>query len=409
MRILALTVNYWPEETGIGPVTTWRCEYLASRGHDVTVCTTFPYYPQWKVDERYRKGFWQREEHNGVTILRSFAWIPGKLSPAKRILFEMSFLAGNLVRTLSVSKPELLLVISPPLGLAITARMLGRIWRIPFVYDVMDLQPDAAADLGMLRPGAFLRTLYGLERLAYRHADLITTLTEGMRQRIIGKGISPDKVTLFPARSDHELLVLQGDAGAETFRRAHGLEGKFIVAHSGNMGVKQGLDVVLGAAALSRNRPDIVYLLVGDGAARRELQARTAAMGLENVRFMPLLPRGEFLQLLATAGLNLITQQRSVADIVFPSKTVTLMTAGCPILASVNPGSEVARIVKQSGAGLVVAPENSSQLVEEITGLERDRARLTKMSESGRRYAREHWDEFRTLPRMESKLLRVAG
>ena len=108
MRIVVLSINYWPEETGIGPVTTWRCEYLASRGHDVTVCTTFPYYPQWKVDERYRKGFWQREERNGVTILRSFAWIPAKVSSVKRILFEMSFLASNLVRTLSARKPELL-------------------------------------------------------------------------------------------------------------------------------------------------------------------------------------------------------------------------------------------------------------------------------------------------------------
>jgi colanic acid biosynthesis glycosyl transferase WcaI len=409
MRIVVLSINYWPEETGIGPVTTWRCEYLASRGHDVTVCTTFPYYPQWKVDERYRKALWLREKRHGVTILRSCAWIPAKLSPIKRILFESSFLACNLVRTLSAQKPELLLVVSPPLGLAITARVLGRFWRVPFVYDVMDLQPDAAAELGMLRPGVFLRTLYGLERFAYRHADLISTLTEGMRQRIIDKAISPEKVALFPARFDHELLRLQDGTGGESFRRAYKLEGKFIVAHSGNMGIKQGLDVVLGAAALSRNRPDIVYLLVGDGAVRPELQSRAAAMGLENVRFMPLLPREQFLQLLAAADLSLITQRRSVADIVFPSKTVTLMTAGCPILASVNPGSEVARIVQQSSAGLVVAPENSAQLVEAIAGLERDRSSLTEMSESGRRYAHEHWDEFRTLPRMESELLRVAS
>ncbi len=263
MRIMVLSINYWPEETGIGPVTTWRCEYLASRGHDVTVCTTFPYYPQWKVDHRYRHALWREEKHHGVTILRSRAWVPARLNSVKRILFETSFLASNLLRALSARTPELLLVVSPPLGLALTARILGRYWRIPFVYDVMDLQPDAAAELGMLRPGTFLRTLYGLEGLAYRHADLISTLTEGMRQRIIGKAISPHKVTLFPARSDRELLLFQGGAGGEIFRRAHGLEGKFIVAHSGNMGVKQGLDVVLGAAALSRDRTDIVYLLVG--------------------------------------------------------------------------------------------------------------------------------------------------
>jgi len=409
MRIVVLSINYWPEETGIGPVTTWRCEYLASRGHDVTVCTTFPYYPQWRVDGDYRNAFWRQEKRNGVTILRSWAWIPRKVDSVKRILFETSFLASNLVRALSAQKPDILLVVSPPLGLALTARLLSRCWRIPFVYDVMDLQPDAAAELGMLRPGTFLRALYRLERFAYRQADLISTLTEGMRQRIIGKAISPNKVTLFPAPADHELLLLPSGTRGETFRSDHGLEGKFIVVHAGNMGIKQGLGVVLGAAALSRHRTDIVYLLVGDGVARRELKLRAAAMGVENVRFMPLLPRDQFLQLLAAADLSLITQQRSVADIVFPSKTVTLMAAGCPILASVNPGSEVARIVQQSGAGLVIAPEDPSQLVQATADLARDRSRLDEMSECGRRYAHEHWNESLTLPKMEAELLRVGG
>ncbi|HWO32238.1 MAG TPA: hypothetical protein VNO32_25870, partial [Candidatus Acidoferrum sp.] len=94
MRILVLSINYWPEETGIGPLTTWRCEYLASRGHDVTVCTTFPYYPQWRVDDRFRGGLWRREIHQGVTILRSWAWIPAQVSSLKRVLFEASFLAS---------------------------------------------------------------------------------------------------------------------------------------------------------------------------------------------------------------------------------------------------------------------------------------------------------------------------
>jgi len=409
MRIVALSVNYWPEETGIGPVTTWRCEYLASRGHDVTVCTTFPYYPHWRVDDRYRNAFWQKEQRRGVTILRSFAWIPTRVSPLKRILFEASFLACNLARTIYARKPEVLWVVSPPLGLALTARILSWFWRIPFVYDVMDLQPDTAADLGMLRPGVLLRVLYGLERFAYRHADLISTLTEGMRQRIIGKSVSPQKVILFPACSGRDLLLLDRGAGGDTFRRDHGLEGKFVVAHSGNMGIKQGLDVVLRAAEMSRAQPDIVYLLVGDGASRRDLESRATAKQLSNIKFLPLLPHEQYLQMLAAADLSLITQQRSVADIVFPSKTVTLMTAGCPILASVNSGSEVARIITQAGAGLVIAPEDPKSLVAAITSLERDSRRLREMSDACRRYARENWDEDRTLPQMESYLMRVAS
>jgi colanic acid biosynthesis glycosyl transferase WcaI len=408
MRILVLSINYWPEETGIGPLTTWRCEYLASRGHDVTVCTTFPYYPQWRVDDRFRGGLWRREIHQGVTILRSWAWIPAQVSSLKRVLFEASFLASNVVRAISVRKPELLLVESPPLGLALTAMLLGRVWRIPFVYDVMDLQPDAAAELGMLRSGTLLGALYWLERLAYKHAGLVSTLTEGMRQRIIAKAIPADKVTLFGARADQDLFHLRRGVDGQDFRRSHGLEGKFIVAHAGNMGVKQGLDVILRAAELSRSRPDIAYLLVGDGSMRRELETRAAAKNLANVKFLPLQPRAQFLQMLAAADVSLITQQRSVADIVFPSKTATLMTAGCPIIASVNPSSEVARILQQSVAGLVVAPEEPTSLVSAIASLEGDSRRLMGMSEAGRCYAREHWDEGRTLPKMESEMLRVA-
>src|SRR5262249_45023971 len=110
MRILVLSVNYWPEETGIGPLATWRCEYLASRGHDVTVCTTLPYYPQWRVSETYKHVLLRRESHNGVNILRSWSWIPRRVTPARRILFEATFLAGNLVAALSAGKPDLLLV-----------------------------------------------------------------------------------------------------------------------------------------------------------------------------------------------------------------------------------------------------------------------------------------------------------
>ncbi|MGA2648136.1 MAG: glycosyltransferase, partial [Candidatus Sulfotelmatobacter sp.] len=179
MRILVLSVNYWPEETGIGPLTTWRCEYLASRGHDVTVCTTLPYYPEWRVSVSYKHALWRRELHNGVRILRSWSWIPKRVTSAKRMVFETTFLMGNLMTALSAGRPDLLLVESPPLGLALTAALLRRLWGIPFVYDVMDLQPDAAADLGMLGDGMLMRSLYWLEKFAYDRATLVSTLTEG--------------------------------------------------------------------------------------------------------------------------------------------------------------------------------------------------------------------------------------
>ncbi len=408
MRILVLSVNYWPEATGIGALCTRRCEYLASRGHDVTVCTTFPYYPQWQVAEEYRNQVWAREIQNGVVVLRSWAWVPKRPNSIKRILFEASFIACNLIRAAYAAKPDLLIAVSPPLGLSVTAGLLSRRWNVPYVYDVMDLQPDAAIDLGMLKPGIATRALYSLERSAYKKAGLISTLTEGMRNRIIAKVVSPDKVTLFPAPADRELFLVQRTAEGKSFRSAHGLTGSFLVVHSGNMGVKQGLDVVLGAAELSRDYPDIVYLLVGDGAMRSQLEAGAKARKLSNVRFLPVQSPQQFTQLLAAADIALITQQRSVANILFPSKTVCLMAAGCPIIASVSSQSEVARVVEQSGAGVVIEPEDPTSLFQAIASL-KEYGELITMSESGRRYARAHWNEDLTFPRMEAELMKVAN
>ena len=141
---------------------------------------------------------------------------------------------------------------------------------------------------------------------------------------------------------------------------------------AGNMGLKQGLDVVLGAAELSRGDEGIDYLLVGDGAAHASLEKRAAARALSNVHFMPLQPHAEFMALLAATDVSLITQQRVVANIVFPSKTLTLMAAGRPVIASVNSESEVARVVRKARAGLVVEPENPSALFDAVKALRND-------------------------------------
>jgi colanic acid biosynthesis glycosyl transferase WcaI len=342
-----------------------------------------------------------------VKIFRSWSWIPKQLTSAKRIAFEATFLMGNLVTALSAGKPDLLLVESPPLGLALTAGFLRRLWGVPFVYDVMDLQPDAAADLGMLGDGMLMRSLYRLEKFAYNQAALVSTLTEGMRRRILEKSIAPDKVRLFAARADSALLQLQRGTGSESFRRMHGLEGKFVVLYTGNMGVKQGVDVILSAAQLYQDRPEILYLFAGDGAVRKDTESRAAALHLANVKFLPVQPQEQLFQMLTAADVCLITQQRTVADIVFPSRTATFMAAGCPVVASVNPGSAVASILERSGAGLVVVPEKPVPLFEAIASLQSDSRKRNEMREAGRRFAQEHWDEKVILPGMESELLRV--
>jgi len=405
MKVLILSINYWPEVTGIGAFTTYRAEHLAASGHEVDVCTTFPYYPEWRVPPPYAGRIALSEERNGVKIFRGYAYIPNPVTALKRVVHEASFITSATIRAIGRKRPDVLLVVSPPLGLTASAILLSRIWRVPYVFDVMDLQPDAAGDLGML-PGWAVRFLYKVEGAAYRNARLVTTLTPSMRKKIVDKGVPAEKVELLEPRMDDSLVDLRPEEGS-MFRQRYGLGEKFLVTHSGNMGMKQGLDVVLDAAALHRGDDSMQFLFVGDGADCERIQRRAAEMRLENVRFLPLLIQEDFRGLLAASGICLVTQQNHVSEIAFPSKIVTYLAAGRPIIASVNRDCEVARVVRESGAGRVVDAEEPEALALALQEMRDEN--LSEYGEKARQYASMRWSSTRVLGHMEQSLLAVAG
>jgi colanic acid biosynthesis glycosyl transferase WcaI len=413
MRVHIIGINYWPEATGIAVFSTGRAEYLADCGHRVTVCTAVPYYPQWRIVDAYRGRGFAREERAGVDIRRCPVYVPGRVTPIRRILHEASFIAAAFLRCLFGPRPDLVVVVSPPLGLAVIAVLLSRLWRVPYVFHVADLQPDTALDLGMVRGGRLARFLYAIERFGYRHAALVSTLTEAMRARIVSKGIDERKVVLFSDWADPALFTLDpmSHAGMDIadLRRELGLGDGFIALHVGNMGVKQGLDVVIDAAERTRAAADVTYVLVGDGAVRPLLEARVRAAKLSNVLIRPLLPRDQFMRLLTAADVCLVTQQRSVADVVFPSKILTLLAAGKPVVASVSAGSEVARVIAASRAGEVVQPEEPEALAVAVDQLRRDPSRRERMGLAGRAYARHHWERWATLQYLGRTIEAVAA
>ena len=302
-------------------------------------------------------------------------------------------------------RPDVLLVVSPPLGLAVPAILLSRLWRVPYVFDVEDFQPDAAADMRML-PSWALNFLYMVEKAAYRHARLVSTLTPKMRKKIIDKGVAEDKVELIEPRMDDSLVNLLPEEG-RAFRQCYDLGEKFLVTHSGNMGLKQGLDVVLDAAALNCDDDSTLFLFVGDGTDCERIQCRAAEMKLKNVRFLPLLSQADFRGLMAASGLCLVTQQQSVAEIVFPSKVVTYLAAGRPIVASVNLDCEVAQVIQESGAGRVVDAENPEALLAAIRELRAED--LGKVGQNARGYASVRWSAARVLGHLERSLTTAAG
>lgn len=404
MRILILSINYWPEVTGIGAFTTYRAEYLAAAGHDVEVCTTFPYYPEWKVPSGYAGKLALSETRNRVRIRRGYAYIPNPATSLKRILHEASFMFSALARAMFCKRPDVMLVVSPPLGLALVAILLSRLWRIPYVFDVEDLQPDSAADLGML-PRPALKMLYALESAAYRYARLVTTLTAAMKERIVSKGVAAEKVELIEPRMDESLSGITACEVA-AFRQRYDLGDKFLVTYSGNVGVKQKLDVVIDAAALNRGDDSVLFLIVGDGADCDRIQRRARELELHNLRFLPLMDQEDFRRLLAASSVCLVTQQKSASDIAFPSKIVTYLAAGCPVIASVDPENEVACIARESGAGRVAMAEDPEALLNAVRELRS--ADLKKLGASGRDYACQRWSSERVLGHLERSLAEAA-
>jgi colanic acid biosynthesis glycosyl transferase WcaI len=253
-------------------------------------------------------------------------------------------------------------------------------------------------------PSWALKILYKVERAAYRNAALVTTLTNGMRNRIIGKGVPAEKVELLEARVDDSLFNI-GTKEGSAFRERNGLQNQFLVTHSGNMGVKQGLDVIVDAAQLSRSDRSVHFLFVGDGAVCDRIRQRVAELGLHNVSFLPLLEAEDFRGLLAASDVCLLTQQRSVSEIAFPSKIVTYLAAGRPVIASVNPSCEVAQTVRESGAGRIVPPEDGAALLEAIQ--EFRGADLREYCQNAQEYANRRWSSARVLGHLERSLLSV--
>jgi len=409
MRILVHGINYHPETVGIGQYTTDLCEDLASRGHEVTVVTAVPYYPWWRVVSAYRGRLLVDEERAGVQVLRNWLYVPRRVTTPGRIVHELSFTALSAFRVLARRQFDLLVTVSPPLFLGAVARAYGGLYGVPYVFLVQDLQPDSAADLGMLDRSLLMRAalpfLYALERWIYRGAARTTVLTRGMARMVRAKGIDPYSVVVAPNWVDGgRLRPVDGSA----FRERHGLGHRFVVLHAGNMGVKQGLENVLDAADRLRGEEEILFLLVGEGACREALLEEARARDLPNVRFLLLQPSEEVAAMHSAADVCLMSHRPEVLDIAMPCKVMGILACGRPLLATTHPDTQVGRVVEEGGVGLVVPPGDPDALAGAVLEAREDPERRRRWGRAARSYALEHWEKQRVLDAFERVLCEAA-
>lgn len=405
MKILVLGINYYPELTGISVYTSDMCEYLAAAGHEVEVVTGFPYYPQWEVFPGYRGKVYASEEVNGVTIRRCYVYTTKKLSSLKRIIHEASFIVSSFFRSLFVQRPDILLVVSPPLGLGLSGYVLSRLKRVPLIFHVQDLQPDAAVGLGMLKKGKLTRFLYAVEKFIYKKARMVTTISKSMREKTLAKGIAPEKVELLPNWATLE--PAQGDDHSASFREEFGLEGKFVFLYSGNVGKKQGLETLIEAFSDIEDS-NAVCLIVGEGANIAALKERAKQAAVANIRFLPLQPKERLLSMLRAADVCLVIQKTVVSDIVFPSKMTNIMAAGCASLVTAEEHTELAQAVIESDSGYVALPENVESLRKKMVYALSDSS-LSERRARAAAYAQKHLAKGVILKEFDALLKRIVN
>lgn len=384
MKILVWGINYSPEVTGIAPYNQAMCDHFLAQGHDVRMLTSFCYYPAWrKLPEDGGKLF-RTDDVDGVPVHRVWHYVPAKVSSLKRILHEGTFVALSALRYLTLPRPDVLVVVSPPLLLGAAAWFVTRFKRAPFVFHVQDLQPDAAAGLGMLKPGPLLRALYWLEKFAYAKAARVTGIMPGMLDAYRAKGVPEEKLFEFPngvTLPDPAAFPPRG-----RFRERHGFRpDDFIALYSGNLGVKQGLDGLVEAGRHLKD-PRVKIVICGGGAQREALTKQVADLGLKNVHMLPLQPESQYHEMLVDADLCLITQQKGSGKYFFPSKLLTTLAFAKPVLTVADWVSELAVAVNTGKFGVNVEPGNAEHLAHELDDLARQPAVLAILAQAGRRY-----------------------
>ncbi|MEO6569820.1 MAG: WcaI family glycosyltransferase, partial [Opitutaceae bacterium] len=360
MKVLLWGINYAPESTGIAPFNRELCEFLVARGHEVSAVTAFPYYPLWQKQAEDRGRLHRAEKMGGVSLYRCWCYVPSRVTTLRRILHELSFCVVSTVRILCLSRADVYIVVSPPLALGLFAWIATMLKSSRFLFHVQDLQPDAAVGLGMLKRGWLVRVLYGLERLAYAKAATVSGISHGMLTAFAEKRVPETRRVMFPNWLRAGSAVHRDASSRATARKRFRVEaGAFLAFYAGNLGKKQSLEILINASRLLSRDVDAelgrkVWLIIaGDGAGRADLERSLRAERNAQVHLLPLLSDADYESLLVAADVALITQAAGSGRFFFPSKLLSVLAAGLPVVAVADESSELAAAVREGGFGNV--------------------------------------------------------
>ena len=398
LRILILGINYWPERTSVSPFTTGLSEHLAAQGHTVRVITAFPYYPEWRTWDSYRGKITQKEIIKGVEVRRVMHFVPWKPSSlVQRLVHDFSFAVAALIAGIGARKWDVIYCSSPPPAVALAAYLLS-IWHsVPFTIKLTDLASEAAIATDILRQdGLTIRAARALEDFVYRKAVAVFCLCDAFIYKLDARGIASSKLHRVPDWADTESI--RPMSADDSFRVANGIApSQFVALHTGNMGKKQDLMNIVRAAETSKRDENLLWVIVGEGEERKMIEKEVAARKLTNLHLLPLQPASSMAQMYAAADILILNQKASVKDAVIPSKLLTYMSSGRPIVAAVSDESEATRQIRKANCGLVVTPEDPNALVDGVRALQSDHQQRMVLGTYGRSYAEANFTKLMVL------------
>jgi len=382
MRVLFLTHYFHPEGNAPGTRVYELCRRWVQMGHDVTVITGVPNVPDGLVYEGYENRWLQRECIDGIETIRVWTYLAANKGTTRRILNYLSLMISATLAGLRVRKPDLVIATSPQFFCGWAGVWVSRLRRTQFILEVRDLWPESIVAVGAMRAGRWLHVLEWLERRMYAAASQIVTVGAGYRDQLTGRGVAAERIDVVPNGVDRNLFADCGNGPA--LRRKFDLGDAFVCSYIGTIGLASGLEVVLRAARLLRDegRDDIVFALVGDGAARDSLERKARQEGLEQVVFTGRQEKHaipDFLSMTDACLVHLV--RRDLFRTVLPSKIFEAAAMKKPIILGVE--GSAAQIVREANAGICIEPENEGELVEAVKRLARDRDLAGRLGQAG--------------------------
>ena len=401
MKILIYGINYSPELTGIGKYTGEMAVWLAQEGHSVKVVTAPPYYPEWRVSENY-KNTYSHMHTDGVDVTRCPLFVPSRPTTLTRLLHLFSFSVTSAFPVLGSLfwKPDIVIQVVPTLFCSLQTLLLSKLSGAKAVVHIQDYEVDAMFGLSMVSSGVFERCAYWIEQKILNTFDLVSTISDGMMQSGIKKGVSSKKLIFFPNWSEIERFAkvekntnILRDIGVEASKK--------IILYSGNMGEKQGLEIVINVAKQMELNTKVHFLMVGEGSAKVDLENLAAALSINNMTFLPLQSYEKFPEVLASATCHLVIQKSGAADAVLPSKLTNILAVGGNAVITADRDTTLGALcLKFDGIATLVEPESTAALHDGILSS----LNMPEFNSIARQYAEDYLDKNVVLTRFITEI-----